>query len=220
MLGKQLALGGARVVMMDVDVGLHNLDVVAGISSRIVFDVVDVIEGRVRLKQALLQDENIKTLFYLPSSHTYNVGKVSPELLKQIVNELSGFDYVLLDCPAGIDFGFHAAVFCAGEALIVTTPNLTDVNTADKVATLLCHYEVNNVGLVVNKMPFGLLKRRSLSAEQIANALKLPLMGSFFESKIIKQNALTTGTISKVEAHFRKSIDVLVNNIFFGIYKN
>ena len=220
MLGKQLSLNGARVVMLDVDVGLHNLDVVAGITSKIDFDVVDVLEGKVRISQALIQDENIPTLFYLPSSHAYNVGKVSPKMLSQIVNQLSGFDYVLLDCPAGIDFGFHSAVFCASEALIVTTPNLIDINTADKVATLLCHYDVNGVGLVVNKIPKGLFKKRGVSAMQIANVLKLPLVGSFYESALIKRNALTTGAITQIEPHFKKSIIHLANNVFFGNYKN
>ena len=218
-LGKQLAFGGAKVVMLDVDVGLNNLDIVAGIQPNVLYDVVDVLEHRVRINQALVQDSECLDLFYLPSCHTYNVGRVTPEDLKSVVAELEDFDYILLDCPAGIDFGFHRAVFCAGEALIVTTPHITAVRDADKVATLLCHYDLDSVGLVVNRLDERLIVRhKMLDGVEIANALKLPLLGQIPESKDVNSLASISGKICTTDNKFNNAIASLAENVFFGNY--
>lgn len=209
MLAKQLAFSGARVVVLDVDVGLSNLDVVAGIQSRIEFDVVDVIDGKVRLNQALLQDDEILDLYYLPSCHAKNVSCVSPQNLKDITKELSDFDYILLDCPAGIDVGFHTAVFCASEAIIVTTPNIVSISTADKVASLLCNYNLDGVGLVLNRVR----KTDELKPKQIADALKLKLLGTFFESKHMQNDSIFC------DSKLKNSVCELANNVFYGNYK-
>ena len=214
-LAKQLAKTKAKVVVLDVDVGLHNLDVVSGIQQKIMFDVVDVVEGRVRVEQALIQDDEVLDLFYLPSCHTNNIGKVSPQNLKDILLELSSFDYILLDCPAGIDFDFHTAVFGASEALIVTTPNITAINSADKVASLLCNYNLDGVGLVVNRMQ----KTDFLSDLDIAKALKLPLFGSFFENKSIRKCSTNDGILKNLNSKFKKSLEELSNNVFYGNYQ-
>ena len=213
-LAKQLAQTGARVVVLDVDVGLHNLDIVAGIQSKIVFDVVDVIEQKVRIEQALVQDEQFLDLFYLPSCHTNNVAKVSPQNLKQILSQLDNFDYVLLDCPAGIDFGFHTAVFCSSEALIVSTPSISSINSADKVASLLCNYNLDGVALVLNRVS----KFDFLKPLDVANALKLPLFGIFFESKSIKKCSTTDGKLQNFDQKFLRSAKQLANNVFYGDY--
>ncbi len=218
-LGKQLAQNRAKVVMLDVDVGLNNLDIVAGIESDVLYDIVDVLEHRVRLNQALVQDKECLDLFYLPSCHTYNVGRVKPDDLKNIVLELEDFDYILLDCPAGIDFGFHKAVFCAGEALIVTTPHITAVRDADKVATLLCHYNLDGVGLVVNRLDEYLVSRhKMLCADDIASALKLPLLGQIPESRDINSIASISGKINTRDVKFNSAIQSLANNVFLGHY--
>lgn len=217
-LGRELAKSGANVVLLDVDVGLHNLDIIAGISQKIVFDVVDVIEEKVRLSQALIQDEQFSGLYFLPSCHLDNVGKVSVDGLKKVLKELENFDYVLLDCPAGIDFGFHASIFCASEAIIVTTPNLSSVNAADKVASLLCNYNLVGVGLVVNRMQKVFLKKQQQFAENISKALKLPLFGTFFENKEISKH-LGVMKSQPSDRGFRKSATQFSNNVFYGNYE-
>ena len=217
-LGRSLAQLGAKVVMLDVDVGLHNLDIIAGIETEIVFDIVDVIEGKVRLTQALVADKLFKNLYFLPSCHMSNVGKVSPQSLKDILKELEDFDYILIDCPAGIDFGFHSAVFCACEAIIVTTPALSSVNAADKVASLLCNYNLNTVGIVVNRVNKKLKSQKNF-VKDISFALKLPLLSIFYECKTITKNfgILSDEVCDKV---FQKSAKQFALNIFYGNYNN
>lgn len=217
-LGLQLAKTEARVVMLDVDVGLNNLDVVAGIENRIVYDLVDVIEGRVCINQALINDQDVLDLFYLPTCHTYNTGRVAAENLDNIVKELSkDFDYILLDCPAGIDFGFHRAVFCASEAIIVTTPHISAVKDADKVATLLCHYDLDSVGLVVNRLSNKLIaKHKMLSAEDIALALKIPLIGAIPESVMLSSQTSICGRAYVMDNKLNAGFKDLANNVFFG----
>ena len=213
-LGVQLAKTGARVVMLDVDVGLNNLDIVSGIQQKIVFDIVDVIEGRTKLVQALINDTNILDLYYLPSCHTYNTGKVSAKALQNVVKELSdSFDYILIDCPAGIDFGFHRAVFCSSEALIVTTPHISAVADADKVATLLCHYNLDGVGVVVNRV-----KNKFLAPLDISSALKLKLVGSIPESETLNIKESTSGIGLCDDFKLNRAFKQLANNIFYADY--
>ena len=217
-LGIQLAKTDARVVMLDVDVGLNNLDVVAGINGKIEFDLVDVIEGRVRVEQALMQDDEMPNLYFLPTCHTYNTGRVSAENLDLIVKQLSTkFDYILLDCPAGIDFGFHRAVFCASEAIILTTPHITAIKDADKVATLLCHYDMDSVSLVVNKLDNKLLSRhKMLEPDGIAKALKLPLVGVIPESLELSCQTSTCGRAYAQDNKLNNAFAKLAHNVFFG----
>lgn len=219
-LGIQLARNNARVVMLDVDVGLNNLDIVAGIENRVAYDLIDVLEGRVCVEQALVVDQDFLDLYYLPTCHTYNTGRVSVENLQNITNELSGsFDYILLDCPAGIDFGFHRAVFCASEALIVTTPHLTSVKDADKVATLLCNYNLDSVGLVVNKTDEHLvlsLRKKLLSPQNISKALGLPLMGNIPESKVLSYQSSLEGRAYVMDKKLNNAFLQLANNVFYG----
>lgn len=219
-LGLQLAKTNARVVMLDVDVGLNNLDVVAGIENSVLYDLVDVIEGRVRIDQALVNDKDVLDLYYLPTCHTYNTGRVSAENLNNVVQELSNsFDYILLDCPAGIDFGFHRAVFCASEAIIVTTPHISSVKDADKVATLLCHYNLDSIGLVVNRINNKLLfKHRIITPNDIANALKLPLIGEIPESEMLFSQTSLCGRAYVSDKGFNNAFKQLANDVFFGNY--
>ncbi len=214
-LGVQLAKTGARVVMLDVDVGLNNLDIVSGIQQKIVFDIVDVIEGRAGLRQALINDQQVLDLYYLPSCHTYNTGKVSAKNLQNVVQELlSSFDYILIDCPAGIDFGFHRAVFCSSEALIVTTPHISAVADADKVATLLCHYNLDGVGLVVNRV-----KTKLLAPQDISSALKLKLIGVIPESDALNIAAGQSGAGLCTDLKINKAFKNLKDNVFYADYK-
>lgn len=172
-LGIRLAKRGRRVVMLDADVGLNNLDVVMGVENKVVYDIYDVLRGKCRLKQALIEDMFIPNLFIMPSTHTFSSSKVGASEFKKLVDGLRGFDYVLIDCPAGISGGFHRAVSMADEAYVVVTPAISSIRDGDKVFSLLSGYDLKNVGLVINRIRGDLvLAREMMSAEDICRLLK------------------------------------------------
>ena len=178
-LGIFLATFGARVVMVDVDFGLNNLDVVMGLENRIVYDVADVLSGRCRSKQALVQDKGRKNLFILPSGGLSATNSVSGAQLKLVIEDLAPlFDYVLIDCPAGLDMGFHRAVAAAEEAIVVATPALTSLRDADKTVTMLKSYRLDRIGLVVNRVRGDLIMSdKMLLPRDIEGLLKTDLIG-------------------------------------------
>ncbi len=178
-LGVYLSKLGFRVVMIDVDIGLNNLDVIMGIERHVVFDITDVVSGKCRVRQALIQDPNYPSLYVLPSSHTYSASKISGEHIKNITEIIDhSFDYILIDCPAGVENGFHRAVFPANEALIVVTPHLSSIRDADKVVGLLGEYDIQNKGLVINRMRGDLLlSGEIMNVESIVKAMGIPLLG-------------------------------------------
>src|SRR5262245_29230472 len=137
-LGTALALHGSRVAVIDADIGLRNLDVVMGLENRIVYDLVDVVEGRARLRQALIKDKRLPELCLLPAAQTRDKDAVSPEDMIALTNQLRAeFDYVLVDSPAGIEGGFRNAIAGADEVLIVTTPEVAAVRDADRIVGLI-----------------------------------------------------------------------------------
>lgn len=178
-LGARLAGLGFRVAIIDADIGLNNLDVVMGIENRVMFDLLDVIEGRCRLKQALIQDIRYPLLYILPSTHFSPNAKIDNIKIKNIVDSLEyNFDYILLDCPAGIEHGFHRAVFCANEAIIVVTPHISSIRDADKVISLLNNYKLTNKYLVINRVRGDLiLNGEMFSIESIIDAMKISILG-------------------------------------------
>ena len=217
-LGQVLAQKGYKVVLLDVDIGLNNLDVIAGIDEKVVYDVVDILEGKCRPIQALIRDSNNPNLFILPSAHPYNVGKVDSSALKEIVEYFSqGFDFILIDCPAGIDLGFQRAVFCASEAIIVTTPHIPAIRDANKVASILNGYNLNSVNLIVNRVRQDLVQsKQMLSANEIAKALSLSLVGVISESDEISSKTSICGQVINLSEPSALEFDVLTNNISCG----
>ena len=181
-LGLKLAEMGKRVVLLDLDFGLNNLDVVCGVESSIVYDIIDVLEGRCRVKQSLIQTAH-KNLYVIPSSHCYNKD-VSGQKIKLLIEGLSGeFDYVLIDCPAGIDFGFERAISSSNEALVVVNPNVQSIRDADKVLTILKSYQLEGVFLIVNKVRPKLVKKgKMLSENQIENILQTKIISVIHDS--------------------------------------
>ena len=175
-LGVQLAKSGYRVVVCDLDFGLNNIDVVLGVENLATFDVVDAIEGRCRPKQALVRHPHYPTLYSL-ASNKISDRYVSPQAVRLIVDTLSPqFDFILLDSPAGIDEGFHRAVACAEEALLVTTPHISAMRDGARVAGMLKSYRLQRVGLVVNMVRSDLVKKGEiLTPEEISEAMHLPL---------------------------------------------
>lgn len=149
-LGIALAHKTKRVLLMDLDIGLNNLDVTMNVEDKVVFDLVDVIENRCRPSQAFIQDGEEPTLYVMPSCHLAK-RQISAEQIKRVVSRLEdNFDYLLIDCPAGIDNGFRRAAACADEAIVVVTPHLSSVRDADKTIGEL----VGNtpVSVVVNRV--------------------------------------------------------------------
>ena len=150
-LGRALATKGKRVVLMDADLGLNNLDVVMDAESRVVYDILDVVENRCRPRQALVEDLVAPGLFIMPGASYDDGDKISGQNLRAIVNSLSqSFDYIFIDCPAGIEVGFHRAVSAADEALVVTTPHVSALRDADKVVAIIKSYKIK-ASLVVNR---------------------------------------------------------------------
>lgn len=178
-LGIALANFGAKTALVDADITLNNLDLTMGIEGSVMYDISDVVAGKCRIRQALIKDPYTENLFVLPSSHAMRSGGVGAKAFKEIVLTLKeSFDYVLIDCPAGIDEGFHRAVSASDEALIVTTPSVSALRDADKVIGLLDSYKMQKVTLVINRIRGDLvLDGDMLSVGEIARLLHIKISG-------------------------------------------
>ncbi len=178
-LGTGLAKINKKVVLIDTDIGLRNLDVVMGLENRIVYNLVDVIEGNCKLKQALIRDKKYENLYLLPAAQTKDKTSVTPEQMKKLTSELKEeFDYVILDCPAGIEQGFKNVIAGADRAIVVTTPEVSAVRDADRIIGLLEANEVKNPQLVVNRLRPDLIKRGDMmSADDVVEILAVELIG-------------------------------------------
>jgi septum site-determining protein MinD len=176
-VGVALAATGARVALVDADVGLRNLDIVLGLEARVRHHVLDVLEGNAELDDALVSDKRVPTLKLLAASQTREKDEVDTAAFHNLVDRLrEGFDYVLIDCPAGIEKGFQNAIVGADEAIIVCTPEVSAVRDADRVVGLLG--ERVKVTLIVNRLRPALVRRgKMLSVDDVNNILHLPLLG-------------------------------------------
>jgi len=218
-LGISLSRLGFRVVLVDVDIGLNNLDIILGVDKQIVFDIVDVISGKCRAKQALVQDPKFPNLYILPSARHINNIKVLGENIRYVINLLdSSFDYILIDCPAGVDEGFHRAVFSANEAIVVVTPHLSSIRDANKVIGLLNDYDISNKSLVINRMRGDMLVNgEMLTVENIVRSLKIPLLGVIPEDDEISSSC-SVGEIVKSGESIR-AFTLLTENLHEGTKK-
>lgn len=178
-IGTGLAKLDKSVLMIDTDIGLRNLDVVMGLENRIVYNLVDVIEGECRLKQALIKDRHYPNLQLLPSAQTKDKSAVRPEQMIKLINGLKkNFDYIILDCPAGIEQGFRNAIAAADRALVVTTPEVSAIRDADRIIGLLEEKGIRRNHLIVNRLRQELVKRGDMmSAQDIIDLLGVPLIG-------------------------------------------
>jgi septum site-determining protein MinD len=177
-LGSVLAQNGCKVCLLDADIGLRNLDVVLGLENRIVYHVVDVIAGRCRLKQALIRDKRNENLYLLPASQSDDKNAVAPEQMRQLGQDLKKeFDYIFIDCPAGIEQGFRNAVAAANQAVIVTTPEVSAIRDADRVIGLL-HAQQVDTQLVINRLNPELVRRGDMLDQQdVIDILAIELLG-------------------------------------------
>lgn len=178
-LGSAIAKMGKRVALVDADFGLRNLDLLLGLENRVVYTAVEVIAGDCRLEQALVKDKRQESLVLLPAAQNRNKEAVTPAQMKQLIARLyKAFDYILVDCPAGIEMGFRNAISAAREAIIVTTPEITAVRDADRVIGLLESYGVKRLRLIVNRLKPDMVKRSEMmSVEDVLEILAVPLLG-------------------------------------------
>jgi len=179
-VGTGLAMMNKKVILIDTDIGLRNLDVVMGLENRIVYNLVDVVEGNCRIKQAMIKDKRYDNLFLLPSAQTRDKSSVSPEQMKKLTDELrEEFDYILLDCPAGIEQGFQNAIAGADRALIVTTPEVSAIRDADRIIGLLEAHGIHRHDLIVNRIRMDLVERGDMmSLEDVIEILAINLIGA------------------------------------------
>ncbi len=178
-IGIGLSILGKKVLVIDTDLGLRNLDVVLGLENRIVYNLVDVIEGSCRLKQALIQDKRYPGLCLLPSAQTRDKTSVSPEQMTKLISEIrEDYDFVLLDCPAGIEQGFQNAIAGAERAIIVTTPEVSSIRDADRIIGLLEASGIRRNELVINRLRIDMVRRGDMmSVDDVTEILAVDLLG-------------------------------------------
>jgi septum site-determining protein MinD len=187
-LGAGLAKLGHRVVLVDTDIGLRNLDVVLGLENRIVYDIVDVVEGHCRLRQALIKDKRLDdSLYLLPAAQTRDKNSVNEEQMQKLCQDLKEeFDYVIIDCPAGIEQGFKNAIAGAEEAIIVTNPEVSSVRDADRIIGLLEANELHDPKLIVNRIRPHMVQRGDMmDINDILDILAIDLIGVIPEDETI-----------------------------------
>ena len=178
-LGVALALRNKKVALVDTDIGLRNLDVVMGLENRIVYDIVDVVEGKCKLRQALIKDKRFNELFLLPAAQTRDKSAVNEEQMKELIGKLKEeFDYILIDCPAGIEQGFRNAIAGANRAIVVTTAEISAIRDADRIVGLLEASEIKNPELIINRIRPAMVKKgEMMDVEDIVDLLSIDLIG-------------------------------------------
>ncbi|NEU29768.1 septum site-determining protein MinD [bacterium LRH843] len=209
-LGTALALSGKKVCLVDTDIGLRNLDVVMGLENRIIYDLIDVIEGRCRLKQALIKDKRFDCLYLLPAAQTKDKTAIEPEQMQAVVEELKQeYDYVLIDCPAGIEQGFKNAIAGADKAIVVTTPEVSAVRDADRIIGLLEQEDMESPRLIVNRIRGHMMvSGEMLDVDEIVSILAIDLLGIVVDDEDVikhsnKGEPIALHTTSKASIAYR-----------------
>ena len=208
-IGTGLAMLNKKTVVVDTDIGLRNLDVILGLENRIVYNLVDVINGSCRMKQALIKDRRYPDLFLLPSAQTKDKSAVSPEQMIKLTDELrEEFDYVLLDCPAGIEQGFRNAIAGADKAIVVTTPEVSAIRDADRIIGLLEASDLRDIHLIINRLRPDMIARGDMmSVDDVTEILAVNLLGTILDDVQIviaaNQGEPLSGQKSQAEEEYR-----------------
>ncbi|WP_044642236.1 septum site-determining protein MinD [Risungbinella massiliensis] len=192
-VGLGLAQLGFKVCLVDTDIGLRKLDLMLGLENRIVYDLVDVIEGNSKLRQALVRHKEYPELALLPAAQTRYKEEVSPAQVKLLVNELrKEFDYIIIDSPAGIEGGFRNAIAAADRAILIVNPEIPSVRDSDRVIGLLESANLDQIDLIVNRVQPGMVKDGDmLSVERVQNHLAINLLGIIPEDRRIIRSSNT-----------------------------
>ena len=183
-VGTALALQGKKVCLIDMDIGLRNLDVILGLENRIIYDIVDVVEGRAKLHQAIIKDKRFNdNLYLLPAAQNADKSSVNGEEMKEIVDSLRpDYDYILIDCPAGIEQGFQNSIAAADMAIVVTTPEISAVRDADRIIGLLEQTEMEPPRLIINRIRKRMMQDGEvLDIDEITKHLSIELLGIVFD---------------------------------------
>ncbi len=216
-VGTALARQGEKVCVIDTDVGLRNLDVVMGLEGRVVFDLIDVFEGRCRLRQAVIRDKRVDSLYLLAASQTKDKSSLSETRMKETVRLLldeEGFDRVIIDSPAGIESGFQTAASAADGALVVVNPEVSSVRDADRIIGLLEAREIHEVRLVVNRLRPEMVKRGDmLEVDDVLEILGVKLIGIVPEDERILVSTNVGNPAALDEAGARTSAGSAFRNI-------
>ncbi len=227
-LGCGLAISGKKVALVDADIGLRNLDVVMGLENRIVYDLVDVVEGKCRLKQALIKDKRYAGLYLLPAAQTRDKDAVSPEQMRKLCDNLKEdeFDYIIIDCPAGIEQGFKNAIAGADRALVVTTPEVSAVRDADRIIGLLEANELINPSLILNRVRPDMVDRGDMmSMDDVNEILAVDIIGVVpdDESIVIQTNkgepAVTVESSKAGQAYRNITQRILGNDVPLMVFE-
>ena len=199
-----------------MDIGLNNLDVVMSMEDRVVYTMLDVIEHKCRVKEALIQDDTYPLLYLLSSGGLNQNLTITISQIKAVVNELNKtFDYILIDCPAGIDAGFKRAVSLAEEALVITTPHLSSIRDADKVVTILSSYSISSKRFVINRARGDLIQDKLMfDVYDIGKTLNIEFGGVIPEDDKVITNTSANITNNKVAVN--RAFDILTKNIITG----
>ncbi len=178
-LGAALAVNGNKVVCIDADIGLRNLDVVMGLENRIVYDLVDIVEGRCRMRQAMIRDKRSKGLFLIPAAQTRDKTAVSPSDMIKLCNDLRiDYDWIIVDSPAGIERGFRNAIAPADIVIVVTNPEISAVRDADRIIGIVEAEEKGPAQLIINRIDQAMVQRGDMiNQNDIIDLLAIDLLG-------------------------------------------
>lgn len=229
-----LAVDGKKVVCIDADIGLRNLDVVLGLENRIVYDLVDVVEGRCRLRQAMIRDKRLPNLYLIPAAQTRDKTAVSPSDMVRLINELRNeSEWILIDSPAGIERGFRNAIAPADIVLVITNPEISAVRDADRIIGLIEAEEKGPARLVINRLKPEMVKREDmLSPDDVVELLAVELIGIVPEDENVilstnrgmpivldgksKAGEAFRNIATRLEGHYVPFISLEDTNGFFG----
>ncbi len=215
-LGMHLASKNYRVCLIDMDIGLNNLDVVMSMEDRVVYSMLDVLENKCRVKEALVQDDVFPLLFLLSSGGLNQNLTITISQIKRVIDELEPkFDFIIIDCPAGIDAGFRRAVSLADEALVVTTPHLSSLRDADKVVAILSTYNILSKRFVINRARGDLIQDKLMfDVHDIGRTLGIEFGGVIPEDDKVLLS--TSASISNNKCALNRAFEILASNIITG----
>ncbi|MEC6747585.1 septum site-determining protein MinD [Marinilactibacillus sp. XAAS-LB27] len=183
-IGTALALQGKKICLVDMDIGLRNLDVILGLENRIIYDIVDVLEGRAKLHQAIIKDKRFNDqLFLLPAAQHADKNVINEDQMIELISELKkDYDYVLIDCPAGIEQGFKNSIAAADDAILITTPEISAIRDADRIIGLVEQTKIGSPKLVINRIRKRMMQQGDvMDIDEITRHLSVKLLGIVFE---------------------------------------